>query len=441
MISIRRARLAGAFSVTGSGDLVGRLLLFATVIVAGRMLAPEEFGRYVVIWAAAVSVAGLWDLGLSPLVTREIASGRVGLVAALRRALALRLKTAWLWLLATALACAATGLLSGFFSLAVLATSLVIGFHLLLLAGLRAKLEFGPAAAALAGGRAVSFCVAVVAFTAADDSLPFLALGYFCGEVTTLLLAAAWLRPHWDAGGPAEEAGRDATITLRAAAPLAVNSFLILAYNRLDVVIAAVFLSPIQLGFYAIASRMQDALAVIPHAISTALLPIISATGAGPRFVRECLGEALVLGLVVALPALVLVQLTAPQIVAMVFSAGAYPAAATPMRILAVSLVFMVLAAPFLTGLFARDHAPATTIVYGAAFATALLLLPLFALRWGATGAAIATLCRDPVAVLLSIGLARRFGLTPAFAVPQVRWPIGLSRSPALPPELPGGRR
>jgi O-antigen/teichoic acid export membrane protein len=414
MIAARHARLFRAVSLIGGADLIGRALLLATVAIATRALVPAQFGDYVVISAVPLVLAGIWDLGVSQVVTREIASGRVALRPAIRQAVLLRVKSAALWILAMVLAFVATGLLSDPLGLAVVAISLTISTHHILLASLRAKLEFRKASLALICGRAVTFFLALATLMLVEERLPFLILGYLCGEAATLLLAAVWVRAHWLASGPDPEERAKQAITLRQSAPLAVNSFLILAYNRLDVVVVAMFVSPSQLGWYGIASRTQDALTLIPAALSTALLPMISSSGSGTRAVREWIGEALLLGLVATVPVLLVVQLGAPQIVKLMFGGGEYMAAVTPMRILAVSMLFMVVAAPFLTALVATSHAPATTMVYGAAFGVAMVLMPFFASRWGATGAAIATLSRDPGAVLLSIGLGVRYGLAPA---------------------------
>jgi hypothetical protein len=58
-----------------------------------------------------------------------------------------------------------------------------------------------------------------------------------------------------------------------------------------------------------------------------------------------------------------------------------------------------------------------------------MVLMPFFASRWGATGAAIATLSRDPGAVLLSIGLGVRHGLAPAVSGGLVVHPTRVAKA------------
>lgn len=417
-MTARRAQLAKALSVIGGADLSGRVLVFATAAIAARALTPGEFGKYVLCLATAVVAAGIWDIGLTQLIIREIASGRVGLRSAIRRASLLRLKSAWLWALALLVAFIATGMLTDRLSLAIVAISLTVTSHQLLLAGLRAKLEFRKYSAAVACGRAFTFLLAFAALFSSHGRLLVLVLGYLLGELVTLALTAIWLRAHWLASAPEPEARSREAITIRRSAPMAANAFLVLAYTRLDVVIVGTVVPSAQLGFYAIASRAQDALSFIPRTLSTALLPMMSSPHSRPRVVRALIREGLIIGLAVCAVALLAVEVATPQILTAVTGGGDYLQAVTPVRILAVSVLFMVVASPFLTAFIATNRAESTVIVYGAAFGVAMLLLPILAARWGATGAAIATLSRNPGAVLLSLGLAVRYGLLPKAEAP-----------------------
>ena len=63
------------------------------------------------------------------------------------------------------------------------------------------------------------------------------------------------------------------TIGLRAAFPFAANTVLSIAYNRLDIILVAVLTTAAQLAAYAPASRLQDAVYLLPTALAVVALP------------------------------------------------------------------------------------------------------------------------------------------------------------------------
>ena len=76
--------------------------------------------------------------------------------------------------------------------------------------------------------------------------------------------------------------------------------------------------------------------------------------------------------------------------------------------------------APFIAALAADGHGTDTTKIFATAFGVALSLHLLLDPRWGAVGGAVASLLRDPLALLVAFLLARRAGLLrkPEPAVP-----------------------
>ena len=97
---------------------------------------------------------------------------------------------------------------------------------------------------------------------------------------------------------------------------------------------------------------------------------------------------------------------------------SAYDAAVTPTRILIWFLPFGALTAPLLAVLAGSGRAGDTTRVFATAFGIGIGLQFALDWRWGAEGAATASLLRDPAALAVSAVLAARAGLIGATGQP-----------------------
>jgi O-antigen/teichoic acid export membrane protein len=241
--------------------------------------------------------------------------------------------------------------------------------------------------------------------------LPILAWGICLGEVLTLVLAARALMPELnDPRGQGRYQGRP---TLRAAMPFCANGVLAMAYNRFDVVILAALASVQQVGFYAPASRIQDALYLIPSSIGLIAFPFVAAAcaeGAGHERVQRITRRLIALGVAVSVPITVVVFLSTPLLLRLVLGPQ-YDGAVIPTRILIWFLPFAAVQAPLLSALAGSGRAGDTTKVFAVTMATALALHALLDGSLGAVGGAIASLSRDPVAVVVALVLARRAGV------------------------------
>ncbi|MFN8556267.1 MAG: hypothetical protein U0531_02590 [Dehalococcoidia bacterium] len=151
-----RRTLLSALLWTLSGDLLSKVAVLATTLIAVRGLAPTHFGQFIGFSATAVLAASLWDAGVSTLLTREVAAGGLPARAAVLRTARLRLLTLPLWLLVFVVGAAvltrgrpvsAAGLL------AWAAASLAFGCHSVPLALLRGRLRFRAAGLTLLAGR------------------------------------------------------------------------------------------------------------------------------------------------------------------------------------------------------------------------------------------------------------------------------------------------
>lgn len=188
---------------------------------------------------------------------------------------------------------------------------------------------------------------------------------------------------------------------------------MVMAYNRFDVVIVAALSSTQQLALYAPASRFQDALQLIPGSIGAIGLPIFSRAWHQPDGavrVRMTIRNLVTGGMLVIIPVTVTSVILTPALLATVMGRE-YLGATLATRILACSLFFNAITIPLVSALAATGRAPDTTRVV--AVAGLVALVGHLSLDWwlGATGGAIASLLRDPAAMVAALILARRAGL------------------------------
>jgi len=194
------------------------------------------------------------------------------------------------------------------------------------------------------------------------------------------------------------------------------------AYNRFDVIFLSALSSVQQLGLYAPASRIQDLLYLLPGSLYAIALPMLSAASRKPNqsgevylLIRRFVG----FGLLISIPTALAVFLFAGEMLRFVLG-PAYMGSVTSTRILIWFLPMAAAGAPLIAALAACGHGADTTKIFATAFAVALSLHLLLDPRWGAVGGAVASLLRDPLALLVAFLLARRAGLLrkPEPAVP-----------------------
>ncbi len=412
----RLGTLERALSWSFGTDLAGKLAVLATTVIAVRALAPLSFGQFVGLSATAFLAAWIWDAGVASVVERGFAARRITLRGALHRALRLRLILLPVWLLAMITGALIIGRDHPVPVAVVVsfgAASFLFSTHALILALLRGDLRFASAGMAMASGRWFTAALSVLAVLplGLHPAMLVLAVAMVAGELLTLALATIALarQPAFREDVNYKDA---AVVTLKAALPFNLNGLLITAYNRLDVVILGALASAQQLGLYAPASRIQDALMLITSSLGVIAFPLISAASArGQSDVVQTLVRRLIaIGLAISIPVAVLMTVMAPVAIRMVLGSD-YIGAVTATRILVWTLPFMAVSAPLLSALAGSGNASQTTKVFAAAFLTAIVLHLSLDWWWGATGGAVASFAREPVALLVLIVIVTRLGL------------------------------
>ena len=278
-----RVRTAGTYSGT---DATAKAAVFLALAIAARVLGPNVFGEFVLVYTAAQIVALLADMGLTTLVLRQGArSGRMHR-ASLWTAVALNVGASLLWGL---------GLVGAFAVLHPSGTSLAaIYVPTLLLLTVTTSLE-GAAIAARRPVRVATCRLAgngcvlglTIVLLSLRPSPELVAVAFLVGGIVKLACIAASTRSL--VPGIAVRP-RLAAPLLRRGAPFYGSAIAAVLYQRVDVLLLGALAGVAVTGEYAAAYRILDGTFLLPVAVVAAFLPSWTArrgrgdraAGAGP---------------------------------------------------------------------------------------------------------------------------------------------------------------
>ena len=394
-----------------STDAAAKASVLALAIVAARALEPERFAQFVGFVAVMLLAAAIWDFGVSPLIAREVANGRMGTRSSVLEAARLRVFTLPLWLAAFALGSLVMATLGSVepAALAIFAlSSLVSGARLVFAAVLQGLLAFRAAGLALASGRFTTAVAALTVFAVdSEHRMSALAVAVLAGEVLAAASTVALVRRR----SSPRAVEPPSTLSLRASAPFAASGLMATAYNRLDIVLVAALTTTFQASLYAPASRVQDALLLLPASIGAVALPVVARGWRdSPATVRRNVRRLSAVGFAITFPAALFVAIFAPSLLRVILGDD-YAGAAGPVRILVWSVVLSAVSAPLIAGLAGIGRAGDATKAVAVALGTAVIAHLSLDWWWGATGAAVATFLREPAMLATAALLAARAGL------------------------------
>jgi O-antigen/teichoic acid export membrane protein len=396
--------------------LVAKVAVLAINLVAIALLPPDGFGRFVTLQAAALLGATVWDLGVSSLLTREVAAGRIRgnrLVAEVSR---LRLIT--LGPAVAVLACGVyvVGGTQGVSSVAILASAaymLAFGSQLALQSALRGHFRFREVATGTIIGRigAVMTLLAALILGGSDMILEALLVSLAVGEMLTSAIALRQLRSVGERQAPESY---ERVLTLHRSAPFAATSLMFVGYNRFDVVLIATLSSATVVGLYGPASRLQDMMVILPTIVEIVLLPYASrffAMGqAGVAPTRSLWLRLTGVSVGISVAAAFLITYLAPTWIPRILGER-YGGSIAAIQIIVWSVPFIAFNSALAAVISGRHQARYVTFgvagALAAIVATDLVVVPI----WGAAGAALGATVRElPFAFILLVG-ARASGL------------------------------
>jgi O-antigen/teichoic acid export membrane protein len=375
-----------------------RLLSLVFVVVAARVLGPEDFGKFTFAYALATLLGAALDLGMHALLVRSVARARADTAAYWAAAVTLK---CWLlvpaglvfvafplvtgrpldttvaaWLLGGAI------VLQSFIELAV---TVFTGFE-------RLEYELGVRVAE----KVFLFAVGIAGLWAGGRLL--LTTGAFTlAGAFSLVLAVRLVHRHfarlawaWDRAG--------ARSLARALGPVAVAFALAFATTRLVPVLVALLAGDVAAGHFGAAVRVLDVLMVVPVIVVAAVYPVLARTPpTDPRF-RRLVVQTVELLLLLGLPVALALAHGASWLTAVVYGPR-YDATAPLLAVLGAAACLGFLGQFLGVVLLALDRARRLVAAAAASLAASVLLAPGLVLAMGALGGAAALVLVEAVAV------------------------------------------
>jgi O-antigen/teichoic acid export membrane protein len=383
-------------------------LLLVLLLIAGRYLGVEDYGRFMYALALTTIIETVMDIGLAHVTVRAVARDREAAPALFRHVLGL--KVVWI----------AIGLVLVFLTPPLLRSDRVV-IHLCYLLGISSAVRsyFLTARGLLQGMNrfdleavtVVSDRVLLLLFGTASLVLGYDVLGlgvaFVLARLTVFAGVTLLLRRLLGTASPTYD--RDAWRDLQAAAiPLGFFMISVNLYSYVDTVILGAMRSNVETGYYGAAYRVYEGLTYPPSIVASLVTPRLSYLFVHERHrVRALLTRAVSGAAAMGVLLGGLGVLVAAPLVTFLFGAE-FAQAAMPLRILSGGAVFVFCtwilhAAAIATNL---DRRLFLTTVIG--LGTNVLLNVVFIPRWGMNGAATATVIAEALPATLLIAQLRR---------------------------------
>jgi O-antigen/teichoic acid export membrane protein len=379
------------------GDLASKLGLLLVMVIAARMLATAELATLGTALAVSAILAVCLDAGSGLAITRDGARDEATRGALLSALVVARLPAVALVLaaaVAVGMAVAAPGVCVGAALLAALGalTVSLIGYF-------RAGQDMQPEAVQKPVFSVLALVLTGVAVAvSATAEAVLLALVGANVLALTLFLVPASRSPRTIRVAP--------FAALKRALPLGLMAIATVVYYRSGTVGLALLSTPEETAAYTVASAVGFGLLMLPNAITTGLLPHLSATanGRSPTSTRRALRWSLTL----SAPIAGVFALGGYLLLGPIFGAE-YAAAALPLAILCIAVVVIAYNGVLGTALLAAGHVGVIVLQVVCSLVVNLVALVALGSAFGAPGAATATLlCELVAAAMLTVASARR---------------------------------
>jgi O-antigen/teichoic acid export membrane protein len=299
--------------------------------------------------------------------------------------------------------------------------------NLFLQASLNGYLKFRENAFAnLAGGLGlVGATLVEILLQGSWLGLASLMLALVCGELGTLVVAGLYLLAVFRQGPASPEArgARTRHLTIRKCIPFAASSVLGVAYNRFDVILVGALSTDAVVGLYGPASRLQDAMYLLPAVLASVLYPFASrmfSEEADPRSTRRLWLGLTGLAVLVSIVAAVAATILAPIVVPYVFGRE-YTGSIGAVQLIVWSVPIITVNAGLISLVNARHKARFTSFAFASAMMAVFVVDTALVPSMGAVGAAAGATFREvPCALVLLFG-AYRSGLFKGVRRPRFR--------------------
>jgi O-antigen/teichoic acid export membrane protein len=381
-----------------AGDIAAKAAAFAVVVISARLLAVDQFARLGVALAALTVATSVLDAGFSTLIVRDGAGRPSRAMGLLRSSIRVRAPLAAL-VLATGLA---AGLFTGDVWLGLLTAAAAVGgaASLSLASLFRSSQDLAPEAVQKSLAAALTLAGAVIVALASPEAAPIVGV---LGAVLWLTLPIFWVLARRRFPREYHPAAWSA---MRGAVPFGLMTLATLLYYRLGTLLLGAVGTSSETADYTIASTIAFGLLMIPNAITTGLLPRLSARRLG----ADALGtarRALAWTLLLCLALSAVAAGSAPLTLKYAFGSR-YEGALLPFVILLAGFVVIGVNGILGTVLIASGRTWILGGQVGASLVVNLVLGVVLVARLGAEGAALATLATEVFALGFLLTAAKR---------------------------------
>lgn len=380
-----------------AGDIASKAGALVVIVVAARFLSVREFAVLATALVVAGLLASVLDLGAGTLITRDGARSTAARGALFRALLNARAPFAAVLLITSALVGFAVGRPLTALTIAALAVSGALTLSLL---GLyRSCQDIRPEAMQKLVAAVVSVVTVVLAsllLPRADALLVMLALSALVALLPLVRQASA----------VADFTGQVRPRTaLRLAAPIGLLALATVAYYRSGTLALAALADARETAVFSVAASIAFGMLMLPNAITTALLPRLSAEDDFHGLIA-CARRALVWTLVVAVLLAGAAAAVVPVGLPLVLGSE-YADAGVPFALLCMGIPLIAASGVIGTSLLSVGRLRALGVQVAVSLMINLIALAVLVPSFGAVGAALATVACEAAGLVLLLQAAR----------------------------------
>ncbi len=376
--------------------LVGqKILSFIYFTILARQLGAETIGKYTFALAFTTIFSVITDLGLTPVLIREVARAKERASEYVRTILSIKLG---LTIVAYgAVLCAAYFLGHPALTLQLIAFAGIVmaldAFHLTLYGALRGLQVLKYEALGMVIGQGITLFFGVLALALRLPLHAYLA---------ALALGSAWnvgfsywqcrrygiaIAPKWN--------GRVARAIGAVALPFALSGIFVRVYSYIDTVLLQHMKGDLAVGWYSVPYKITYAFQFLPMALSAAVYPALSfAWRENKEQMRWIFERAVRYSVLIALPIAFGISALASEIILTVYGAE-FTNSILPLQISIFGLIFIFLYFPIGALLNATDRQSINTAFMGFTMGANIVLNLFLIPRYGAVGASIAAVATN----------------------------------------------
>ena len=380
------------------GDAASKLAALAVIVVSARFLSVDEFAVLVTGLAAAGLLGSLLDFGAGTLLTRDGARSRAHRGALLVSLVEARAPLA----VAAVVAAVSVGVVVDRVpaALAVACLGIVGALSSSVLGLYRSSQDIAPEAAQKLAAAVLTIAVTVAAWLVLPSATAILA-GLAAATLVTLvpLVRLAPRLADFNRGVARVAA-------LRRAAPIGLLALATVAYYRSGTIALAALADSDETAAFGVAASIAFGMLMIPNAVTTALLPRLSAESGLDAIVesaRRVLGVTFLVAVALSLAAAAVVPVALPHVVG-----AQYTDAGAPFAVLCIGVPIIAVSSVIGTALLSLGRLRPLGAQVAVSLAVNVAVLAVLVPALGSVGASLATVACEVAGLLLLLNAARR---------------------------------